>query len=493
MPVVLTDIYESRLVLTDVEKYVSGMRRSAGAVGDLEHRLDKLNSISLATGAAAGAIGIGLGRAVSSAAKMQQTEIGFKTMLGGAEAARAKIAELQDFAAKTPFSFSEVAGGAQTLLGMGAAADQVIPIMRALGNAVSASGKGQAEFGRATLAVSQIISKGRLQGDELLQLAEAGVPLQEMLKELGVSYGDVGKAGITAEQATAALMKVMNSGRFAGAMDEQSKTLTGSWSNLTDAGERLAQAVGAPLIGPLTTVTGVLGKAAQIVADAPEPVKVLAAGLGVTLAGGLGIASIATKILAADTTRLIIQQRILEAQAKKTGASVAASAVGSAATSGAAGAAATGGKFLGPAAWAASIGRKMGPAPAIAEGAATTAVASTAARTGIRAGLAVGLRAAAKFAGPVAIAAGVAELGYLGYQWWNSDSSKPGSAKGKAAIAGGAGAGGGESDELRALREQVAILKAMHGFQIKAVSGPASARQVLDGASVYRALGRAVA
>lgn len=294
---IVADSAAARRDISDLERLLG--RAGGGGGGLFGGSTEKAQIL----GTAVAGLTAGLAGFTNEAGKIEQVEVGFTTMLGSAEAARAKIAELQTFAARTPFSFEQVAKSAQTLLGMGASADSVIPIMQALGNAVSASGKGTEEFGRATLAVSQIISKGRLQGDELLQLAEAGVPLNEVLKELGVSYGEVGKQGVTAERAIAAIQKVMTSGRFAGAMENQSKTLFGSFSNLGDAVQRFGASLGQPLIGPVTAATKFLTGLIETLDRAPQIVKNIVTWLIVGLTGALAVQAARLTIASAKTAK----------------------------------------------------------------------------------------------------------------------------------------------------------------------------------------------
>lgn len=487
MPVVVTDIFESRLVLTDVQKYVSDMNRAGSAIGALEGRMNRLQGISLATGAAAGVIVAGYGKAVGAAARMQLLQTGFKTMLGSADAAKAKIKELQDFAERTPFSMEDVISGFQGLKGANLEVSKILPLMEAMGNVLTANGKSSEDFGEAMRQVIQTIALGKVEMDELRVISQRGIPMGEMLKELGP-----GKH--SAEQLVQALIKLGNSAKYATAMKDQAGTLSIALSNLRDSSIRLGDAIGSPLLPMLTGAANAMTGMAKAVGEAPAPVKVLVSILGVGMVGALGAASVASKILFWDTMRLIAAQRLLETQAKKTGATVAASAVGSAAVStganavGAAGtAAATAGGYLSPKAYAAARGMALSGGTTAAASAATTAVASTAARTGIMAGLRVG----AKFLGPIGVAAAVGEAAYLGYQWWNAEDTRGG----KPAVegAGAAGGGTGREDELQLLREQNELLKNMHGAIIKRTSAPASTREVLDGATIYRALGRAVA
>ena len=269
------DVLGTVLELSGEADYIGGLLRAAGGHRAFDAAVEgsarRLSLFGAASGLVAGGLAAGLVKAVGAAARMEQVEIGFKGVLGSAEAARAKIEELQEFAAQTNFSFADAARGTQLLMGMGASAGETIPIMRALGNAMAASGKGADDFNGALLQVAQVISSGKLQGDEMRILAERGVPVKEILDELGTSMGNVGKAGITSEKFIAALIKTMSSGRFAGAMEEQSKTLIGRWTTLQDVTEQLFITMGKPLASPLgqvvkgvTDLTGLINKMPQM-------------------------------------------------------------------------------------------------------------------------------------------------------------------------------------------------------------------------------------
>jgi len=315
------EVLENRLELLGLQQWVSGFSTAASAVGVLDSALDasQRKQLSYGIGFAAVSAGIvaGLGKAVRAAGDLQQTEVGFKTMLGSAEAARAKIEELQAFAAGSPFDFGQSAKGAQQLLAMGVSAQELIPIMQGVGNATAAAGGDTEVFLRAIRSVGQIKTKGVLQGDELLQLSEAGIPAVKILQEeLGLTTDQVrniGKAGITSEEAIEALTKGFNK-RFGGAMEAQNRTLGGSFSNLTDSVNRALAAIGKPLLDP--TVAVVRGVTSLIdgfnkipgAASAMAPVAVIAAAAFAGLAIKSALAVVSLGKLAAENVTLANQE-----------------------------------------------------------------------------------------------------------------------------------------------------------------------------------------
>lgn len=203
---------------------------------------------------AAGALGFG----VKLAADMEQAAIGFETMLGSAEEADAFLRELAEFSAKTPFEFQGVVDGARRLMAMGFAAEDVLPTLTNVGDAVSAMGGGTAMIDAVTRALGQMNAKGTVSAQEMLQLAEAGIPAWEMLAEkIGVTIPEAMKLVENRAVEASTFFAAFEEGvatRFGGAMEKQSKTLSGQFSTLKDTiGLALAGAA-APLVEGLTNV-----------------------------------------------------------------------------------------------------------------------------------------------------------------------------------------------------------------------------------------------
>lgn len=195
--------------------------------------------------AALGALGV---KAVQAAGNMQQITAAMTNMLGSAEAAKSLLGDLQNFAAKTPFEFNDVAAASQKFLAFGFTAEQIIPTLRAVGDAAAGVGLGKAGVERITLALGQMAAKTKVQGDEMLQLTEAGIPAWQMLADkIGVTVPQAmdmaSKGAIDAQTGLQALVGGMEQ-RFGGMMDQQAATITGTWSNLMDGLSQSAIAVG---------------------------------------------------------------------------------------------------------------------------------------------------------------------------------------------------------------------------------------------------------
>lgn len=229
---------------------------------------------ALKTGLAAAGGGLialgayGLKAGLQTASGMEQAKISFTTMLGSAQKADGFLQNLGKFAATTPFEFPELQTAASSLISAGVNADKVIPIMTSLGNATSGMGTGAEGVKRATVALQQMNAAGKITGEDLNQLRDAGIPVYDLLaaatgksKEEVAGLAAAGKLG---RKELDQLMGALESGkgleRFAGLMDAQSRSLSGLASTFKDTlNQGLATAV-QPLI-PL--LKDGLGKATE--------------------------------------------------------------------------------------------------------------------------------------------------------------------------------------------------------------------------------------
>lgn len=232
-------------------KEIEGMgRKSDGLPGKFAaiSRVGPRGFGLLATGAKAAGLALG-GAAVSAgifglktASNMEQARISFTTMLGSAQKADRFLRDLQKFAASTPFEFPELQTAASSLISAGFEAKKVIPIMRTLGDVTSGMGTGSEGVRRATIALQQMSAAGRITGEDLNQLRDAGIPVFDLLaKATGKSKAEVVKlaaAGKLGRKEMDQLFRALETGkgleRFNGLMEKQSQSLAGLFSTLKD-------------------------------------------------------------------------------------------------------------------------------------------------------------------------------------------------------------------------------------------------------------------
>jgi tape measure domain-containing protein len=218
-------------------------------------------------GAAALAGAAGLAKlGLEGAASLQTTTTAFTSLLGSSKAATDQIAQLQAFAAKTPFSQQDVFSYAQQYFALadsiGLAKDQVQPFLTTVGNIAAVTGASTENIHNAVLAIGQIGSAGKVTLENLNQISEAfpgfngaaaiaaatGQKTSDVLKEISAGSIDA----TTGVQAL--LVGMQKFPGAAGAMAKQSQTLAGTWSTFTDTLQiKLTQAF-TPLIPQITSV-----------------------------------------------------------------------------------------------------------------------------------------------------------------------------------------------------------------------------------------------
>lgn len=177
---------DSRVIFS-TELDESGLKRGLSKLGSSVGTMAK--GMGLAIGAVAAGLGVLAKNALQYNSSMEQYQTSFATMLGSTEAAEKKVAELKEFAAKTPFEMTDLADATKTLLGFGVAEGKASVAMRQLGDI---SQGNSAKFGQLSLVYGQMSSTGKLMGQDLLQMINAGFnPLNQIAAKTGASMGDL--------------------------------------------------------------------------------------------------------------------------------------------------------------------------------------------------------------------------------------------------------------------------------------------------------------
>lgn len=169
---------------------------------------------------------------------IELAQIGFETILGSTEKAVAHINSLKKFAASTPFEFKDLVGYSQQMQGMGFSADEIIPKLTAVGNALSAMGKPE-NLAQVITQLGQMKAKGKVSAEELNSIAESGLPVYKMLADaVGMTVAQVQKLGEQGRLNADAAIDILTEGfqsKYDGAMKKISeRTRTGALSNFED-------------------------------------------------------------------------------------------------------------------------------------------------------------------------------------------------------------------------------------------------------------------
>lgn len=181
--------------------------------------------------------------------------ISFETLLGSKDKATQFFSELSEYAVNTPLMLNDLAGGAQSMLAFNIEAEKVIPTLKQIGD-ISMGDRDR--FNSLVLAFSQMSATGKLMGQDLLQMINAGFnPLATISEKTGKSIGqlkdEMSAGAISSEMVAQAFADATaEGGKFHGMLDKQSKGLKGQISNLEGAIDDMFNAMGEKSEGILT-------------------------------------------------------------------------------------------------------------------------------------------------------------------------------------------------------------------------------------------------
>ena len=175
---------------------------------------------------------------VNVRSEIQALEVSFRTLLGSQQASAELMRQMKEFAAATPLQLGDLAKGAQTMLGFNLDPDEIMPMLKAIGDI--SMGDAQ-KFQSLTLAFSQMSSVGKLMGQDLLQMINSGFsPLAVMADKTGKSIGEL-KEEMSAGAISADMVKqafidaTSEGGQFYGMLSGQGDTVKGALAQLSGA------------------------------------------------------------------------------------------------------------------------------------------------------------------------------------------------------------------------------------------------------------------
>lgn len=194
--------------------------------------------------------------------EFQRADTAIQTMLGSKEKADELLSKVRDYAKISPLEFGDITRATQMMIGFNIEADKVPGFIKAIGDvSMGESGK----FNSLTLAFSQMSAAGKLMGQDLNQMINAGFnPLSVMAEKTGKSIAELkeqmSKGAITAEMVQQAFIDATSEGgKFFNMSEEAAKTISGQISMLNDALDNMYNELGKQgegiIIGVISNVT----------------------------------------------------------------------------------------------------------------------------------------------------------------------------------------------------------------------------------------------
>ena len=184
---------------------------------------------------------------ISDASEYESLMVRLKVATGDASTAMKEFEELKDFASKTPFDLPGVVDASIMFRNAGIEAENIIPTIKMLGDVAQGNNE---YFNRMALNFMQIKSAGKATMQDLNQFAYMGIPIKQVLK-------DMGREGDTSFEAIQMAFKRMTSedGQFYNSMNANAGTISGSMSNLRDSIQQVRAELGNQLLPVISSVT----------------------------------------------------------------------------------------------------------------------------------------------------------------------------------------------------------------------------------------------
>jgi len=201
-------------------------------------------------GAAAAAVALGAGLsfikdASGKAAGIESLTMQFETLLGSAEKAGDRMAEIKKFAASTPFEVANLSETSKLLQTLGGDLLATGAGLRMVGDAASIAGQPIQEVGLHVGRLFNAITSGTSAGESVARLQELGLmtgKVKLQFEALAAAQKKGVKPVLDQNEALALLQGVF--AKTAGAMERLSMTTEGKLSNMKDAVDNLKVSFG---------------------------------------------------------------------------------------------------------------------------------------------------------------------------------------------------------------------------------------------------------
>lgn len=196
-------------------------------------------------------------RIISVRAEFESMETSLKVLLGGNEERLNNImGQIKEYALASPLNTKDMVGAVQMMTSFGIEAEKSIDYLKAIGD-ISMGDTGK--FNSLALAFSQMSSAGKLMGQDLMQMVNAGFnPLEEISRKTGKSIGELknemSKGAISSKMVQDAFISATSAGgKFFGMSSDGAKTLNGQISMLEESFDNMFNEIGAKGEGVVMT------------------------------------------------------------------------------------------------------------------------------------------------------------------------------------------------------------------------------------------------
>lgn len=236
---------------------MSGLGSAASATGNIFKQVFSANILSDTLEKAISGIKdalLDLGKAIiEEPASYEQAQIAFTSMMHNDSAAADELLKkIQSLANITPFHFDEEAQAARSMMALGVAAKDVVPMLYDIDTAVAALGGGDQNVARITAALAKMESEGKVVAIFMNELTRDGFPAWDALAQyMGKTVGQVRELAREGSIAADVFDKAFHTyvvENYGDALYKQSQTFKGLMSTVEDLGQLFERTFGLPII-----------------------------------------------------------------------------------------------------------------------------------------------------------------------------------------------------------------------------------------------------
>lgn len=183
------------------------------------------------------------------AAQRETDQISFNTLFDSPDIAGKFLGDLSRMAGRTPFEYDNLTDMSKILNTYGYDENHILPTLEIIGDAGAALGMAVQDMNEVSTNIGRMNATGKTSLEYINPLQERGIDaVGALAQNYGVSNGEIydmiSKGEIAGEEAAQVILRAM-ADSFAGAMQNQSQTMSGLTSTLEDANAELANAMGA--------------------------------------------------------------------------------------------------------------------------------------------------------------------------------------------------------------------------------------------------------
>lgn len=245
---------------------ITGIGSAARGVGTQARGMETLGRVARGAGqviasvgtvaaGAMGALGLSVIKTGIEYNTLEQTSrAALTTLLGSAEAASAQMDKLREFGRSSPFPRQVWIQAQQQLLAFGMAAEEIIPTLGAIQDAVAAAGGSAVDISEVVRVLAQVQSTGKATAETLNQLGVRGIDAATLIgdamgKTAAEIREDVSSGALDAATFLGTLTDAMST-RFGGAAENVKNTWLGATDRIKGALRDIGSAIAEPFVDP---------------------------------------------------------------------------------------------------------------------------------------------------------------------------------------------------------------------------------------------------